>query len=64
MEILTTTDAIDALVTLRGEVVHTGKSPSSLRKQHVKEWREFVEALMKNVDKCCRAQCKDLLIDK
>jgi hypothetical protein len=55
------TDAIDALVTLRGEIVHTGKPPNTLRKQHVKEWREFTEALMKNVDKCCRDQCKQLL---
>lgn len=56
------TDAIDALVSLRGEIVHTGKPPNTLRKHHVKEWREFTEALIKNVDKCCRDQCKELLL--
>lgn len=54
-------DAIDALVTLRGSIVHTGKVPDSLSKSHVTAWRNFVQALTKAMDKSCREQCGRLL---
>ena len=52
--------AVNKLVELRGEIVHTGKVPSSLRKFHVLEWRAFVEAVCKGVDLAVRNQCKRL----
>ncbi|MEW5984109.1 MAG: hypothetical protein AB1806_17285 [Acidobacteriota bacterium] len=54
-------DAVNRLVELRGEIVHTGKVPSSLRKKHVLAWRSFVEKAIDGVDEACRAQCKALL---
>ena len=53
-------EAVDDLVTLRGEIVHTGKVPDSLRKKHVLAWRSFVEKAIDNVDDSCRGQCKAL----
>jgi len=53
--------ALDELVTLRGEIVHTGKVPDSLSKGHVSNWRNFVEQLTSGVDFACRKQCKALL---
>lgn len=52
--------AVNTLVSLRGEIVHTGKVPDSLRKKHVLAWRQFVEQLVDKVDESCRAQCKAL----
>lgn len=52
--------AVDGLVTLRGEIVHTGKVPSTLRKSHVLAWRRFIEKAIDKVDESCRAQCKAL----
>lgn len=51
-------DAINKLVELRGEIVHTGQVPSSLRKAHVLAWKTFVKDVCEQVDKTCRAQCK------
>ena len=53
--------ALDELVTLRGEIVHTGKVPDTLSKSHVANWRNYVERLTAGVDKACRTQCKALL---
>ncbi|ODS54097.1 MAG: hypothetical protein ABS36_11670 [Acidobacteria bacterium SCN 69-37] len=53
-------DAVNELVTLRGEIVHTGKVPDTLRKSHVRAWRKFVESAINAVDESCRAQCKEL----
>ncbi len=56
----TASEAVNKLVELRGEIVHTGKVPSSLRKFHVLEWRAFVEKVCKGVDLAVRNQCKRL----
>lgn len=53
-------DAVNKLVELRGEIVHTGRVPSALRKRHVLEWKDFVEAVCKSVDGTSRAQCRRL----
>lgn len=55
------TAALDELVTLRGEIVHTGKVPDTLSKGHVSNWRNYVEKLTAGVDSACRTQCKALL---
>lgn len=57
----TVTTALDELVTLRGEIVHTGKVPDSLSKSHVANWRSYVQKLAAGVDQACRSQCKNLL---
>jgi hypothetical protein len=53
--------AINALVELRGEIVHTGTVPASLRKAHVHQWRDFVEGATKAIDEACREQCLELV---
>ncbi|HEY5998317.1 MAG TPA: HEPN domain-containing protein [bacterium] len=53
--------AIDRLVELRGEIVHTGKVPDTLRKPHVREWRQFIESISSAMDKTTRQQCATLL---
>lgn len=57
----TTIEAINALVELRGEIVHTGKVPGDLRKGHVLNWRKFVERAAEKIDEESRQQCKALL---
>jgi hypothetical protein len=57
----TVIEAINALVELRGAIVHTGKVPDVLRKGHVLAWRRFIEAATGKIDESCRAQCKALL---
>jgi hypothetical protein len=57
----TVVEAINALVELRGAIVHTGKVPDALRKAHVLAWRRFLEAATGKIDESCRAQCKKLL---
>ncbi len=57
----TVKESVDALVALRGEIVHTGKVPTSLSKSHVNAWKDFVKELTKAMDKSCREQCKKLL---
>lgn len=57
----TVVNAIDRLVELRGEIVHTGKVPDTLRKNHVLAWQRFVAAVADGIDKASRAQCKLLL---
>lgn len=52
--------AINSLVELRGEIVHTGKVPSALRKAHVLNWKIFVESICERVDECSRDQCRSL----
>ena len=54
-------DAVNRLVELRGEIVHTGTVPDVLRKKHVREWRQFVENITDKLDRNCRKQCKQLL---
>lgn len=54
----TVVEAINSLVELRGEIVHTGKVPDSLRKNHVLAWRSFVATATDKIDAACRAQCK------
>lgn len=54
-------EAINALVELRGEIVHTGTVPDDLRKAHVHAWRGFVEGVTKAIDEACRQQCKSLV---
>lgn len=53
--------AIDALVTLRGEIAHTGKVPDALRKSQVNSWHVFVADLVDGLDKACRDECASLL---
>lgn len=53
--------AVNALVELRGEIVHTGSVPKTLRKHHITEWREFLAELTKELDKECRKQCRELV---
>jgi hypothetical protein len=53
-------EAVNRLVALRGEIVHTGKVPNALRKKHVLAWRGFVESGIDRVDESCRTQCKTL----
>lgn len=53
--------AIDELVKLRGEIVHSGSVPDSLKKPHAREWRQFVEALATELDEACRRECGVLL---
>lgn len=53
-------DAVNKLVELRGEIVHTGRVPSALRKHHVLEWRDFVANVCNRVDVTSRTQCKRL----
>lgn len=60
-EVAIASDAINKLVELRGEIVHTGKVPDTLRKHHVLEWRVFVENVCNSVDATCREQCKRLI---
>lgn len=55
------TDAINRLVELRGEIVHTGTVPDELRKKHVRAWRQFIEDISGAMDNTCRQQCKKLL---
>ena len=50
-------EAINALVELRGAIVHTGQVPGTLRKRHVRSWRAFVEEAANKIDESCRAQC-------
>lgn len=53
-------DAINALVELRGEIVHTGTVPNALRKGHVRDWRNFVAQAADSIDEASREQCKKL----
>ena len=53
--------AVDELVRLRGEIVHTGAVPTTLKKHHSREWRQFVEDLVADVDRTCRSSCALLL---
>jgi hypothetical protein len=57
----TVVGAINALVELRGQIVHTGKVPSTLRKGHVRNWRRFVKEDSDSIDQCCRQQCRALV---
>lgn len=54
-------EAINALVALRGEIVHTGAVPDALRKKHVRTWRQYIETIADEIDKTCRQQCKTLV---
>ena len=56
----TVADAVNRLVELRGEIVHTGSVPENLAKGHVREWRDFVESVASELDSECRKQCKQL----
>jgi len=56
----TVAEAVNKLVELRGEIVHTGKVPSALRKHHVLQWRDFVAHVCESVDATSRTQCRRL----
>ena len=60
-QITTVAAAVDELVKQRGEIVHSGSVPTSLKKHHAREWRQFVEALATQVDHACRVECAALL---
>ena len=53
--------AVDELVKLRGEIVHSGSVPTSLKKNDAREWRQFVENLATHLDQVCRQECAKLL---
>nr|WP_312661779.1 HEPN domain-containing protein [Stenotrophomonas geniculata] len=57
----TNKEALEALVQLRGEIVHTGKVPQTLIKAHVVNWRTYVEALTKGMDEVCQLHCEAAL---
>jgi hypothetical protein len=54
-------EALDRLVRLRGEIVHTAQIPKDLRKPHARQWRDFVDDLINRVDQNCRTQARQLL---
>ena len=58
---VTTLKALDVFVELRGEIVHTGKAPSALRKHHVKKWKLFIEVLIEEIDASSRHLSKEYL---
>lgn len=58
----TVPEAINALVELRGDIVHTGKVPDALLKGHVTAWRQFIDEATQKIDESCRSQCKKLVI--
>jgi len=53
--------ALDTFVQLRGEIVHTGKAPASLRKSHILEWKEFIRSIIDSFDKISRNLSNNLL---
>lgn len=53
--------ALERLVGLRGEIVHTAQIPKDLRKPHARQWRDFVEQLITHVDQTCRTKAGQLL---
>jgi hypothetical protein len=53
--------AVDQLVSIRAEIVHSGSVPKSLKKNDAREWRQFVEALATELDEVCRRECAKLL---
>ncbi len=55
-------EELEQLVTLRSEVVHTAKVPSTLRKKQVIAWRDFVKDLCDEVDVAARRQCNEVLL--
>ncbi|WP_295536232.1 HEPN domain-containing protein [uncultured Pseudacidovorax sp.] len=57
----TVSEAIVQLVRLRGQIVHSGAVPDTLKKTHAREWRQFVKDLSDKVDMACRAKCAILL---
>ena len=54
-------EALNRLVRLRGEIVHTAQIPKDLRKPHARQWRDFVEKLIERVDQNCRTHASRLL---
>ena len=53
--------AVDELVKLRSEIVHSGSVPTSLRKNDAREWRQFVQDVATQLDQVCRKECANLL---
>ena len=60
-EVETVAGSINELVKLRSEIVHSGAVPDTLKKHHSREWRQFVEDLVTEVDSVCRKRCAALL---
>ena len=60
-KVSTAASAVDELVKLRGEIVHSGSVPTSLKKNDAREWRQFVMALATSFDEACRQDCAKLL---
>lgn len=59
---VTVATAVDELVKLRSEIVHSGSVPTTLLKNHAREWRQFVESLTDEFDSVCRQEAAKLLI--
>ncbi len=45
MSVVKATKKLDSLVTLRGSIAHRGSSSESVKKTHVKSYRDFIERL-------------------
>ncbi len=54
-------DRLDALVALRGEIVHTAKTEKPIYKAEVADWRNLVDELCKQVDTEARKHCRNWL---
>ncbi|WP_396913723.1 HEPN domain-containing protein, partial [Mycolicibacterium sp.] len=44
-------EELASLVSLRGSIAHTGKTPGALHLKHVRDWRDFVLRLATHLDK-------------
>lgn len=58
-----TAEQLDALVALRGEIVHTGKTRQPIYKDEVSGWRKLVAKLCYAVDVDARLQCQAWLAE-
>ena len=54
-------NALEQLIAVRGEAVHTATAPDHLRKGHVRWWLAFVEALFKETDRQAQKEVDRLL---
>lgn len=59
---ITAEEAVNKLVDLHGEIVHTGKVPATMFKQHAHDWNAFVKAICTHVDDKARDQCRALIV--
>lgn len=54
-------NALEQLIAVRGEAVHTATAPDHLRKGHVRWWLAFVEALFEETDRQAQREVDRLL---